>query len=177
MSKKSCNFAAQNEFRMQKRHFIIVLLFFCVGLAGCTYITNPPSEDCKYHAMSFQLPALHENWGFDKKTNQFFYRFKVPELTEEVYKKGNWSVSREIDPNTKQAYQVTLPQSEFIVLDEYDENGELVSSYCYSRYIDYRVSVGIVDIQVTNSDLIYDTDAQGNLEKPEEMHFRLQLIY
>ena len=47
----------------------------------------------------------------------------------------------------------------------------------YTQHIDYRLSVGYVEIQLTNSDYLYPTDEKGKLIPPYEMSFRLQLIY
>ena len=43
--------------------------------------------------------------------------------------------------------------------------------------VDYRIGIGYVEIQVTNSDFYYPSDANNNLIKPEAMVFHLQLIY
>ena len=47
----------------------------------------------------------------------------------------------------------------------------------YTQYIDYRLGIGYVDVQLTNSDYFYAADNQGKLVNPETMFFRLQLIY
>ena len=46
----------------------------------------------------------------------------------------------------------------------------------YTQHIDSRVGVGYLDVQLTNSDYLYDA-AEGKILNPENMLFRLVLTY
>ena len=103
---------------------------------------------------------------------QFYTHFNIDAITADVYNYGNYSLHREYNSGQKNAYQVALPQSVFMV----DSLGNGEVAY-YTQHIDYRVGIGYVEIQVTNSDYFYPTDGQGNLYAPDDMNFRLELIY
>jgi hypothetical protein len=109
---------------------------------------------------------MQADWQFDDNTLQYYYHFDVPEITPFVYNYGNWSISREYNSGTKDAYQVALPQS--VYMTETLSDGSIAY---YTQHIDYRVGIGYVEIQLTNSDYFYGQ------ENPEDMLFRLQLIY
>ena len=47
----------------------------------------------------------------------------------------------------------------------------------YSEYLDYRIGIGWAEVQMTISDYVYPKDEKGNLINPNNMLFRLQLIY
>ena len=46
----------------------------------------------------------------------------------------------------------------------------------YTQHIDYRLGEGYVEVQLTNSDYMYVYD-KGKIVNPEDMFFRLQLMY
>ncbi len=146
-----------------KKYLLIGLMglaAFCIS--GCS--NNVP--ECKYHTQTLDLKVMQPDWQFDTNTQQFYYEFDVPEITSFVYNYGNWTISREYNAGTADAYQVALPLSIYMV-DSLDNGGVAY----YTRHIDYRVGIGYVDIQLTNSDYFYPQ------ENPEDMLFRLQLIY
>lgn len=109
---------------------------------------------------------MQADWQFDDNSQQYFYSFEVPEITPYVYNYGNWTICREYNYGTADAYQVALPQS--LYMTETLTDGSIAY---YTQHIDYRVGMGYVDIQLTNSDYFYGQ------ENPESMVFRLQLIY
>ena len=143
-----------------KRKFFVISLF-ALALVSCQE-NNP----CKYHTQTIDLKVQQADWQFDNDEQLFYYSFSVPEITNFVYNYGNWTICREFNGGTKNAYQVALPSCEFMT----DTLVGGTVAY-YTRYIDYRLGVGGVDIQVTNSDYLYSS------QKPEDMIFRLQLIY
>jgi hypothetical protein len=100
----------------------------------------------------------------------------MPELTTDVYNYGNYSLHRVYNVQQKDEYQVALPQTVYLIENVVDAEGT-VSEYYYSQQVDYRVGVGYVEIQVTNSDYFYSEDSQGYLINPETMDFHLQLIW
>ena len=112
------------------------------------------------------LTVLQEDWLYDEETKQFFVRFNVPEITGDAYNFGQWSISREYNYGTADAYQVALPMSSYLT-----DTVKVESTVNYSQHIDYAVGVGFVEVFLTISDFFYDDF------KPEAMLFRLQLTY
>ena len=152
---------------MNKQLFIILLSLTCWAMTGCTS-KNTPSIG----TATLDLTVLHEDWLYDESTNQFFYHFELPEVTSSVYNFGNWTMCREFNPGTKDAYQVALPMSVYCT-DTMPDN----SVVYYSEYLDYRIGIGWAEVQMTISDYVYPKDEKGNLINPNNMLFRLQLIY
>ena len=135
------------------------------------------SEDCKFHAKSITLTVDQNEWKFfDKYPYQFYAHFDVPEITQYVYEKGNYSLHRIYNFARQDEYQVALPQSVFMIEDVTDGEGNTYEYY-YTQEVDYRVGIGYVEVQVTNSDYLYEEDQQGYLVNPETMDFHLQLIW
>jgi len=146
------------RFMIMKKH--ILLAFVCaLVLVGC----QEKSPECKYHKVSLNLTVKQPDWKFDDKARLFYYAFDVPEITRNVYDFGEWSLNREFDVKTNYPYQVPLPMNTF-KCDTLQEDAVVY----YTQYIDYRVGVGYVEIQLTNSDYLYGQ------ENPESMSFRLQ---
>ena len=106
------------------------------------------------------------DWQFDEETKQFYYHFEVPEITEDAYNLGQWSISREYNYGTADAYQVALPLSSYMT-----DTVQVESTVNYSQHLDYAVGVGFVEVFLTISDFYYDDFT------PEAMLFRLQLTY
>ena len=140
----------------------LILAFF----SSCS--TSAP--ECKYHVQTLDLTVVEADWLFDQDAGQFYYHFDVPEITAHVYNYGNWTVCREYNFGTKDAYQVSLPESRYMWEEVTESTGEKYIVY-FTQHIDYRVGIGYVEVQLTNSDYVYDA------HNPETMHFRLQLIY
>ena len=145
---------------MKKVLLILSFIAVAIGFTSCE------DEPCRYHTQTLDLRVMQADWQFDNNTLQYYYHFDVPEITPFVYNYGNWSISREYNSGTADAYQVALPQSVYMTEDLADG-----SIAYYTQHIDYRVGIGYVEIQLTNSDYFYGQ------EKPEDMLFRLQLIY
>ena len=145
---------------MKKVLLILSFIAVAIGFTGCE------DEPCRYHTQTLDLRVMQADWQFDDNTQQYYYHFDVPEVTPFVYNYGNWSISREYNSGTADAYQVTLPQSVYMT----EELADGSIAY-YTQHIDYRVGIGYVEIQLTNSDYFYEQ------ENPESMLFRLQLIY
>jgi hypothetical protein len=135
---------------------------------------NPESMLFRFQAgsVTLDLNVAQADWEFDNDSKQYFYRFVLPEITDEVYNLGNWIVSREFNNGTSDAYQVVLPAS--VYMTDTLTNNPVVY---YTQYVDYRVGVGYVEVQLTNSDHMYFEDPSGNLILPEGMNLRLQLMY
>jgi hypothetical protein len=116
------------------------------------------------------LTVYQKEWTFDNDTKQFYAHFDLPELTSDIYNYGNYSLHREYNTGNPDAYQVALPQSIFCSEEIDDGQGGTQTLY-YTQMVDYRVGVGYVEIQVTNSDFFYPAT------NPETMNFHLQLMY
>jgi hypothetical protein len=145
---------------MKKVLLILSIIAVAIGFTSCE------DDPCYYHTQTLDLRVMQADWQFDDNTLQYYYHFDVPEITPFVYNYGNWSISREYNSGTKDAYQVALPQS--VYMTEALADGSIAY---YTQHIDYRVGIGYVEIQLTNSDYFYEQ------ENPENMLFRLQLIY
>lgn len=159
----------ENERNMDMKKYLFGALFLAViGLTGCQekIIQN------EFHTETLDLFIANDDWEFDYETQQFFFHFDIPEITSKIYDNGNWSICREFLKGTKNAYQVALPMSMFMTDTLTDK-----SVVYYTQYVDYRISVGYVEIQLTNSDYMYTTDKKGDLVPPDEMYFRLQIMY
>jgi hypothetical protein len=150
---------------MRKYVFIGFLMAIIAVMTGCK------NDEPKFHTETLDLTVLHADWQFDDKAQQFYYSFSVPEITSKVYNYGNWTICREFNKRTRDAYQVALPMSMFMT-DTISQDNVVY----YTQYVDYRLGEGYVDIQLTNSDYLYIYD-QGKIVNPEDMFFRLQLIY
>ena len=110
------------------------------------------------------------DWVWDTDKQYFFYDFDVNALTADVYNFGTITLSREYNFGKNNAYQVALPESTY-KLDQ-QINGNDTTYVPYTQYIDYAFGVKWVQVTLRNSDYIYPNDYE-----PEEMHFRLQLVY
>ena len=158
---------------IMKKYLFIGLIALCAGcLTGC----NDKDPVQKLNIQTLDLTVLQKDWNFDQETLQFYYRFKVPTLDTHVYNYGSWTISREYNKGYNDAYQVALPMSTF----GHDtlQTGEVVY---YTRHIDYRVGVGYVDVQVTDSDFPYPIDPATGKRivdnfVPEDMFFRMQMM-
>lgn len=163
---------------MKKSTIIFSLLAVMFSVTGCSYYEctcdhkngGSSSDPCKFHKQTIDLAVAQADWEYDGGTHQFFYRFNVPEITAEVYNYGEFSICREYNPGTADAYQVALPMSSYLS-EEITDNGQ-VSTYYFTEHVDYRLGIGYVEIQYTLSDYYYP---DGFL--PESMLFRLQLSY
>ena len=158
---------------MKKVLFISMLVLAAV-MTSCQS-PQPDIPECKYHAVSLDLTVMQPDWQFDNETQQYYFHFDVPEITSNVYNFGNWTICREYfgndDKSQEDDYQVALPLSMYKVEEVVNKETNETTNVYYTQHIDYRLGIGFVEIQVTNSDYIYST------ENPESMYFRLQLIY
>ena len=142
-------------------------------MTGCK--SDEPGK--KMRTETLDLTVIQKDWQFDSELMQFYYHFDVPEITGNVYNYGTWTISREYNKGYKDAYQVALPMSYF----GHDTLPDGAIVY-YTQHIDYRLGVGYVEVQVTNSDYPYPVDpatgkpVPGDFT-PEDMDFRLQLMY
>jgi hypothetical protein len=151
---------------MKKVSFLFVFAALLLLFTGC----ESKQEPCKFNKKTIDLVVNQKDWAFDNDTHQFYCHFDIEELTANVYNYGEVSVSREYNSGTKDAYQVALPMSLYMV-EEVDDGQGGTSYIYYTQHIDYRVGIGYVEVQLTNSDYAYAD------EKPESMIFRLQLTY
>ena len=143
-----------------------------LNMTGCISV----DPDCKYHADPIYLKVQSQDWTFDTQNEQFFVSFDVPELTRKVFDNGSYSLHRVYNYGiTEKTYQVGLPQT--LYLWENVTSGGTTQTIYYQQLVDYRVGIGYVEFQVSNSDFFYPSDANNNLIKPEAMVFHLQLIY
>ena len=151
-----------------RRNFLFMLLAALMGLTSC----QEQAVENKFYSETLDISVRRSEWKFDDNTLQFYCHKDISVITAKIYDNGNWSLSREFDKGTNDAYQVALPMSMFMT-DTLSDN----SVVYYTQYLDYRLGIGYVEIQLTNSDYMYITDEKGNLAPPETMYFRLQLMY
>jgi len=151
--------------------FRISVGYVDIQVTNSDYMYAPENPETMYFRLQsnsdiLDLTVQQEDWKFDEETQQYYYHFEVPEITSDAYDFGQWSISREYNIGTSDAYQVALPMSSYMT-----DTVQVPSAVHYSRHIDYAVGVGYVEIMLTHSDYLYP------LENPEDMHFRLQLVY
>ena len=158
---------------MKKYVIVSLLALVMLCFSGCE---THNSEQCKFHSLSKYLAVDSHEWTYDEKGMQYYAHFSIPELTSAIYNYGNYSLHRVYNTNTADEYQVALPQSIYMLETVKDATGK-DAEYYYTQSVDYRVGIGFVEIQVTNSDYLYEEDAQGYLVPPEHMDFHLQLIW
>lgn len=151
---------------MKKHLFIGLVAMLALCLVGCE-----SKEQQEFNKLTLDLHVDQADWQWDNDNLQFYYHFDVPEITWQIYDYGNWSISREYNYGTNDAYQVALPQSVYMVEEVEDEETHEKYNVYYTQHIDYAVGAGWVEIILTNSDYMYASD------NPATMHFRLQLIY
>lgn len=160
---------------MKKIAILCVLALFAFAQTACVFQTDTHTPDCKFHTKTIDLVINQNEWKYDSQNRQFYARFDLPEITANIYNYGNYSLHREYNTGLSTAYQVALPESKFMSETVTYTDGSQGEVY-YTQLVDYRIGVGYVEIQVTNSDFYY-TNTYGNLIYPESMNFRLQLIY
>ena len=149
----------------------IILCLMAIAMVGITSCTVKNEEECKFHSKSFYLRINQSEWKFDDQAAQFYAHFNIPDLTAVVYNNGNYSLHRIYEEGTSDEYQVALPETVYLIEPYTDsETGEQYEYY-FQQHVNYRVGIGYVEIQVTNSDYMYEP---GN---PEQMDFHLQLVW
>ena len=151
---------------------LTIILLFAAAVVGMNSCTRTYNEPCRFNKKTVDIPVAWSDWKFDNQQLQFYVHVPISSLTEDVYKYGNVSVYREYNKGTKNAYQVALPQSSFMT--DTLTTGDVAY---YTQHIDYLTGIGYVEIQLTNSDYFYPTDEQGYLYAPDDMDFRVELIY
>ena len=137
-------------------------------MASCTFYGNNSSLQSK----TIKMQVASNEWQYDNTTQRFYCHFNQSAITADIYKYGNWTINREYNSGTKDAYLVALPESVF--KSEVLTNGSVIY---YTQLIDYAVGQGWVEITLTNSDYGYDQDPQGYLIAPEAMTFVMQITY
>ena len=151
--------------------------FVEIQLTNSDYLYSQENPETMYFRLQadtiiLDLTVAEADWKFDDNTRQYYYHFDIPEITSAIYNKGCWTICREYNKGTVDAFQTALPMSTFMVDTMY--NNPVVH---YEQHVDYRVGIGYVEVQLTNSDHLYFQDLSGEYVKPEDMDFRLQLIY
>ena len=164
MSKKSSTFAAQKCEHMKSKLFLLIAV---CGMILMSCQDNTP--ECYYHKKIINMPVPPQAWKFDSTDMQFYCRFQMPEITRYVYNYGQWSVYWEAERYNGDIIQAMLPVSRFYS----GTTPEELTNY-YTQYLDYRISVGSVDIRLTNSDHMYLYDGYYPIPPSETMYFRLQ---
>lgn len=145
-------------------------LFLLIAVCGMMLIScQDNTPECNYHKKVIDLAVPPEAWKFDSTELQFYCRFQMPEITRYVYNYGQWSVFCEAKRSNGDIFQAMLPVTRFYA----GTTTEDVTNY-YTQYLDYRISVGFVDIQLTNSDHLYIYDGEDPIPPSETMYFRLQ---
>lgn len=156
---------------MKKGVFILFCLLASTLLTSCYY--NRSTGECSCVSKTIEMRVNSADWQYDANAQRFFCHFNRSEITSTVYNKGQWTICREYNSGTNQAYQVALPESVFKV-EDLGAGGKIY----YTQHIDYAVGIGWVEITLTNSDYGYDKDPQsGYLINPEGMVFLMQIQY
>lgn len=149
------------------KKYVFICLMALIGIAFTSCQTNEP---CKFNKKTVNLKVTQDKWGFDDGANMFFCHFSVPEITAQVYNYGEFSIHREYNSGTNNAYQVALPETTY-KSEDIDNGDGTYSTVYYQQHIDYVIGVGFVEVFCTISDFYYEGFT------PEAMVFRLQLTY
>ena len=134
----------------------------------------PETMDFRLQVGTNSIPLVvnQSDWKFDSNNLQFYASFDAPEIPVEVFEGGQWSIHRVYNMGTKDAFQVALPMSCYAA-----ETLVSKTPMNYTEHLDYRVGIGYVEIRLRTSDHVYVENILGQPIPPEEMNFRLQLIY
>ena len=163
---------------MLKYHFMYMKKYLFISLLalGALLMTSCERNEPQLKKQSIYLEVPQSDWKYDSDIMQFYVRFSVPEITASIFNYGNYSIHREYNTGTADVCQVGLPQTIFVLLPVENPDGT-PGEYYYQQLVDYKIGVGYVEIQVTNSDFLYEEDKLGYLVNPESMMFHLQLTY
>lgn len=156
---------------MKKSLIFGLLAIMGLGMTSCNTCDckHEPVIPCQFNKKTIDLVVSSDKWVFDSGANMYYCHFDVPELTQSVYNYGEVSINREYNSGSAQAYQVALPETSYLMLEE--DNGDgTTSTYYYQQHIDYAYGAGFVEIFCMFSDYIYDS-------APDPMLFRMQLTY
>ena len=149
---------------MKKYVFISLMALVTMVFTGCQ-----KNEPCQFNKKTIDLLVSTNDWKFDDVSHQFYVHYTLNEITSDLYTYGSFTLYREMVDDFNKPYLVALPMSLYL-----QDPG---SGDFYTQHIDYRVGVGYVEIQLTNSDWAYDTDEQGSFVSPGSMVFRMQIVY
>lgn len=149
------------------KKYVFICLMALIGIVMTSCQTNEP---CKFNKKTVDLNVTQDKWKFDDGANMFFCHFSVPEITAQVYNHGEFSIHREYNSGTNNAYQVALPETTY-KSEDIDNGDGTYSTVYYQQHIDYVIGVGFVEVFCTISDFYYEGFT------PEAMVFRLQLTY
>lgn len=141
--------------------YIALGICLCLGLGSCEYKEEIVKVDNTTQLKTLFLHVNQAEWNRSDDGTYFYCLFDVPELTGSIYDKGVVTCYREYYINTKNAYQIALPQTIHMVDD---------TDY-YTQTIDYSFLPGLVEIVLTNSDFKYSSS------NPDAMDFRLSMIW
>ena len=97
-------------------------------------------------------------WQVDEDNGYFFVSLNVPEITDEVSKKGAVQVTRKYTDNGK-VYWTPLP----IVIPQSEPQDQGEGNYYYSIYVDYEWTVGQLNIFITATDF-WTGDIPGDMD-------------
>ena len=150
---------------MKKYILLSVLALALTGMTSCEKDNGPKKQESLY------LTVSQSEWQYDKALGQFYAHFTLPAISTTAYDYGNYSVYRVYNVDSKDEYQVALPETVYLIDILTDSETGQEYEYYYQQHVNYRIGIGYIEIQVTNSDYLYaDTN-------PETMDFHLQLVY
>ena len=145
---------------MKKYLFISMMALVTMAFTGCQ-----SNEPCGYKKFTVDIPVAATEWTFDDNTRQYFVDVPVKQLTEEAYRYGNISMYHEYHKGKSTAFMTALPET---IYEETTYEGE---PYHFQTHIESTFAPGLVEIVITISDYYYEE------YKPEDMDFKLQIIY
>ena len=146
---------------MKKSVFFALIVVVAVGLNSCTKVVNEP---CQFNKVNVDFRVPQNAWAFDETNGWYCYYYETNKITAYIYDYGNWTMSHEYNPGTKDAFLIQLPEFRFL---QDEGTGDF-----YAQRTDYEVGVGYVIVYVTNSDYAYEPGW-----KPDEMYFHMQITY
>lgn len=153
----------QNQTNMKKLPVIFAILVAAFTFTACEYQNVYPTEYKTVYqnnskTLDIEVPTTDWKWS---DNGYFFVTYDIPDLTQEIYDQGVISCYREYFFGTKDAYQINLPL-------EYSVSA---NGMFFRQKVDFSFGVGFIEIAVTNS------DSRFNSINPEDMHFRLNMMW
>lgn len=148
----------------------VCFLAACQGPAGRDGLDGRDGRDA---SMQVVLINVNQNmWAYSSvaDNNYYYATVDMPEITDNVFKKGCVKMYRTFNFGQKNASQIEMPYVR--LAEEVYDNGDKVF---YTETVDYEFGVGSLSIFYTASDFLYEFDPASFV--PDDMQFRCVVIY
>ncbi len=135
-----------------------------------------PNEPRKLNRRIIDLEIDQKEWTYSDVANNNYFtaRFKMDEITKDVYDNATITVYREWNTGSSRATQMQLPYVRQV--EEYVEDAENPDNSAwvfFTETVDYEYGIGWMDFTYRVSDFLYEI----NYYEPETMHFRVVILW